>query len=133
MLFATALLAQAAKHKSIIPPAEVAGAFAKHFHGNTATWEMEDGQYEASFTKDGHGMSAMFQKDGTLVESEMDIKKEEMPASIMEYMKIHYKNMTIRETAKITRANGEIIYEAEVKGKDILFDEAGKFIKEVKD
>ena len=34
--------------------------------------------------------------------------------------------------AKITKANGEMIYEAEIKGKDLLFDMNGNFIEEVK-
>ncbi len=39
----------------------------------------------------------------------------------------------MKEAAKITDAHGVVTYEAEVKGMDLLFDSAGKFLKEVKD
>jgi hypothetical protein len=39
----------------------------------------------------------------------------------------------VKETAKITKANGEVNYEVGIKGKDVLFDAKGKFLKEAKD
>ena len=44
-----------------------------------------------------------------------------------------YEGITVKELTKITKSNGEINYEAAVKGKDLIFDAAGKFLKEVKD
>lgn len=44
-----------------------------------------------------------------------------------------YKGKTIKEGAKITTADGTVNYEAEVDGKDVIFDTNGKFLKEVKD
>jgi hypothetical protein len=37
----------------------------------------------------------------------------------------NYKGATIKETAKSQKANGEINYEAEVNGKDLIFDSKG--------
>jgi len=39
----------------------------------------------------------------------------------------------IKEAAKITDAKGVVTYEAEVTGKDLIFDASGKFLKEIKD
>lgn len=36
--------------------------------------------------------------------------------------------MKIKEAAKITKSNGEVQYEAEVNGKDILFTPEGKIV-----
>ena len=78
-------------------------------------------------------MSALFEVNGTITESEMDIKIDDLPASVLAYVKDYYKGKTIKEGAKITRAGGTVNHEAEVDGKDVIFDAKGKFLKEVND
>lgn len=51
----------------------------------------------------------------------------------MPYFKAHYKGVTVKETAKIVNSKGITTYEIGTKGKDILFDANGKFLKEAKD
>jgi hypothetical protein len=114
-------------------PASVKKSFAKQFAGAAAKWEKEDGQYEAGFKKDGKEMSALFAEDGTMQESEVSIKSTDLSTKILDYVKENYKNKKIKGAAKITKADGTIIYEAEVNGVDVLFDATGKFLKEVKD
>ncbi len=113
-------------------PAAVKSSFTRQYPGTTAKWEKEDGKYEAGFEQKGHEMSAMFEATGTMTESEMEIKVSNLPAPVMQYITAHHKGATVKEAAKITKANGEVNYEAEVSGKDLLFDAAGKFLKEVK-
>lgn len=114
-------------------PAAVKAAFAKQFPGATPKWEKEDGKYEAGFKQNGNTMSALFEANGTMTESEMDIKVTDLPAAVLSYVKDHYKGKSIKEGAKITKADGTVNYEAEVDGKDVIFDATGKFLKEVKD
>jgi uncharacterized membrane protein YkoI len=115
-----------------VPPA-VKQSFATHFAGVTPSkWENEHGKYEAEFKQDGHEMSALFDGDGTMTESEVEIKVSELPAEVKDYVKKNYPNATIKEAAKITKPNGEVNYEAEVKGKDLLFDSNGKPLKPAK-
>ena len=114
-------------------PAAVKAAFEKQYPGVAVKWEKEDGKFEAGFKKDGNTMSALYEANGTLTETEMDIKVADLPASVLAYVKEHYKGKTVKEGAKITKADGTINYEAEVAGVDVLFDTNGKFIKEAKD
>ena len=114
-------------------PAPVKASFTKKYPGAVAKWEKEDGKYEAGFKKDGKTMSALFEVNGTFTESEVDIKTGDLPATVLAYVKEHYKGKTIKEGAKITKADGTVNYEAEVDGKDVIFDATGKFLKEVKD
>lgn len=125
--------AQAQKMDASKVPAAVKTSFDKKYPGVTAKWELEDGAYEAGFKKDGQSMAATFKKDGTFMESEVSIKVTELPVKVMSYMKEHYKGITVKEGAKITKSGGEVNYEAEIKGKDVIFDANGKFIKEAKD
>lgn len=114
-------------------PAPVKAAFAKQYPGVTAGWEKEDGKYEVNFKQNGNSMSALYEANGTMTESETDIKVTDLPATVQAYVKEHYKGKTVKEAAKITKADGTVNYEAEVNGKDVIFDAAGKFIKEAKD
>jgi len=114
-------------------PAPVKESFAKQFPGATAKWEKEESKYEAGFKHQGHEMSALFDANGTMIESEMEIKVSELPVAVTNYINTNHSGATVKEAAKITKANGEIQYEAEVKGKDLIFDANGKFIKEVKE
>jgi hypothetical protein len=115
-------------------PSPVSEAFQKKFP-NTAVkkWDKEDLNYEANFTKDGKTMSATFDANGKWLETETDIKVSELPASVTEYINTKYNNAIIKEAAIINNPQRKKMYEAEVKGKDILFDEKGRFVKEEKD
>ncbi len=114
-------------------PAEVKQAFASRFPGVSANWEQENSKYEANFKQMGHEMSAVFTKNGRMEESEMEINVKELPTRIIEYVKTNYKGRTIKEAAKITKEDGSINYEAEVDGKDLIFDKDGRFLKKVKE
>lgn len=115
-------------------PAAAKTAFTKAYPAATKVkWEKEDGNYEVSFVVNGHAVSAVYDAKGTLQESEEEIKPTDLPVAIIAYMKAHYKTARIKDAAKITKANGAVVYEAAIKGKDILFDANGKFMQESKD
>jgi hypothetical protein len=133
VLFALALAVtscdeQKLKDKEI--PTNVKEAFQKQFpSAKEAKWENEDGKFEVSFEQDGKEMSAVFTPvNGALEETEVEIKKEDLPAQALAYISQNYKDEKIEETAKITKANGEINFEAEVKGRDLIFDSNGNFL-----
>lgn len=113
-------------------PAIVQTSFTTHFAGAKAEWEEEDSNYEAEFEKDGKEMSAVFDKTGALLETETEIPADQLPAAALAYIKQHHADAKVKEAAKITDAKGVVTYEAEVKGKDLIFDASGNFVKEVK-
>jgi Putative beta-lactamase-inhibitor-like, PepSY-like len=133
LIVATCMVVNAQKLGLSKVPAAVKAAFAKQYPGVTTKWEKEDGQYEASFKQNGNSVSATYQANGSFIESEIDINVAELPASVLSYVKDHYKGKTIKEGAKITKADGTVNYEAEVNGKDVIFDAKGNFLKEMKD
>ena len=128
-----AFSACAQKLKEADVPVAVKTSFTKQYPGTVAKWEKEDGKYEAGFKKDGNSMSVLFESNGTMTESEVDIKVADLPATVLAYVQENYKGKKIKEGAKITKADGTVNYEAEVNGMDVIFDANGKFIKEVKD
>lgn len=114
-------------------PTAVKESFAKKYPGAKPKWGKEDDKFEAGFKQGSHSMSAVYEANGTMTESEVDIKVAELPVTILAYVKEHYKGANIKEAAKITKRDGTLNYEAEVNKMDVIFDTNGKFIKEVKD
>lgn len=115
-------------------PAEVKSALQKsHPKAKDLKWEKEKGNYEAGFEVGETDYSVLIDASGKILETEVEIKIDELPANAKAYVAKHYAGQKIKEAAKITDSKGVVTYEAEVKGKDLIFDNTGKFLKEVKD
>jgi len=119
----TAIFAQKVAAAKV--PAAVKTAFAKNHPGIKVNWEMEKQNYEAGFSLNGKEISEVYAVSGALIETEVAIKTSEFPAAVM----LKLKGMKVAEAAKITKADGSVKYEAEVKGKDLLFDANGNPVK----
>jgi hypothetical protein len=127
---AFAAYAQSVKKDEV--PVAVKAAFAKKYpEVRTVKWGREDGNFEAEFEVNKTAHSALMDADGNLLESEVSIKTSELPQAVSEYVAKNYK-VIIKEAARITDVAGKITYEAEVGGKDLIFDEKGVFVKEMK-
>ena len=132
LLFALIAITVSADAQKVLAsqiPDVVKASFAKQYPGVTATWEKEGDKYEAGFKKNKQLTSALFEANGIMTESEVIIKTPDLPANILAYIKRYYKGKIIKEGSKITKANGTINFEAEVGGKDIIFDAKGNFLK----
>ena len=114
-------------------PVAAIDTFAKQYPGVTGQWEKEGGKYEVNFKQHGALMSVLMDEKGSIAETEMDIKISDLPTPVLAYAKEHYKGKNIKEAAKITKADGTINFEAEVNGRDVIFNASGQFLKEVKD
>ncbi len=112
-------------------PANVKTACMKKYpEATNIAWEKENGNYEANWGgKSGEDNSAMFTPSGVFVEIVKAIPVSQLPASAITYVKEHENGATIREAGLVTDANGTVTYEAEIKGKDLIFDKDGKFLK----
>ena len=92
-------------------------------------WDKEGKNFEASFDLNNVDNSVLFSQDGKIVETEIEIKVSQLPKNALQYLNDNYKNQKVKEAAKIVTEKGNVIYEAEIKGKDLFFDENGNFIK----
>lgn len=112
-------------------PAVVKTAFAKNFpNAKGVKWEKENGHFEAEFTLDKKEYAALFDTLGTLLETETEVAPGEIPGAAWEYTRLHFPGKKLKETSRITDANGLITFEIEVAGKDLIFDSTGNFLKE---
>ncbi len=121
--------AQKINAKSV--PMAVKSSFAKMYPTATKiTWEKEKANFEANWGgKSGEDISVEFSPEGTFIEQVNAIKIADLPIEVGAYVKEHYKGTKITEAGKVTDSKGAKMYEAEVGGKDLIFDEKGGFLK----
>ncbi|MDO3641327.1 PepSY-like domain-containing protein [Mucilaginibacter sp. L3T2-6] len=129
MLATTSVLAQRVK-KSEVPEAVLSSLSKKYPQAAKVTWEKEKGNFEANWGgKSGEDMSVQFTPAGQFIEEVHAIPTSSLPAGVAAYVKSHFKKARISEAGKVTDAQGKTRYEAEIQGKDMLFDENGNFLK----
>lgn len=115
-------------------PASVKTKFTTMYPGAGSTkWDMENGNYEAEFKNNNTVTSAIFEPNGTHVQTEVEIPVLSLPAGVNDYVSKTLRSKTIKEAAQITSANGTVTYEAEVGNEDYLFDANGSFLKKDSD
>ena len=128
MIFFSAANAQKLAEKNV--PVLVKASFKKQFPDvKKVVWEKEKANYEAEFELNETEQSAVFNEKGGLIETEVEIEINQLPANINTYIQKNYVGQKIKEAAKIIDANGKVSYEAEIKGMDLIFDEQGLFTK----
>jgi len=84
-------------------------------------WDKEGKDFEASFENGKEELSVVFDAKGKILETEKEIEFSTLPDTI----KMALKGKKVSEAAIITK-NGKTFYEAEVGGKDLIFDTQGK-------
>jgi hypothetical protein len=131
LLLTTVAFAQKISDSKV--PEAVKAAFSKNFSGmNEVKWEKEKGNYEANFNKDKTKMSALFDKEGKLLETETGIPVTKLPKAVLTYLGQQYDGKQIKEAARIKKEDGTLNYEADVDGNELLFGEAGQLISKTK-
>ena len=132
-LIMVSLVSFAQKTKEQNVPQVVKNALLQKFpKAKEVKWDKEGKNFEASFDLNTVDNSVVFTPDGKIIETEVQIEVSQLPENALHYLKEHYKNQKVTEAAKITTEKGTLLYEAEIKGKDLFFDKDGNFIKKDK-
>lgn len=130
--FVHAGYSQNVKEKDV--PVVIKNSLVKNFSINRADWNKEGANYEASFKEKGNEMSVVFDGAGTVIETEKEIKHNELPQPVQNALNNDYKDYELEEIAKID-SKGATTFETELeKGKDsleILFSGDGKVISKI--
>ena len=116
-----------------IPAAAKSGFAAKFPTAQKVKWSVEKpGEFEAEFTLNKVETSALFDAKGNLLETETEIKENELPQAVMATLAKDFAGYKLDEIEKAIDAKGTVSYEMEaVKGKEkleIVFDASGKLL-----
>jgi hypothetical protein len=112
-------------------PSTVTNVFTKDYPDATkVTWTKEKDNYEVNFVQNKKETTIEYTPKGDLVEIETYVAVTTLPQPAFDYMKDNYRNKYIKMNAtKITKANGDVYYSANVKRTDVLFDANGRFVR----
>lgn len=96
-------------------------------------WNVDrNNNYEAKFKEDGETYKADFTPAGVWVETELSLKKKDLPEAVLESIKRDYDDYKIVEIEKTDHPKKGIFYDIEFKkdGKkfDIEYNKDGVFI-----
>ena len=129
-LMANHLMAQDLHQKDV--PKKVTDALVKKFpNAKKLSWEMEKGNYEANWGgKSGEDTSVVFTPAAIFMEMVVSMPINQLPSNVAPFIQKKYNKASIREAGRLTDAAGKQFFEVEIKGKDLIFDEKGNFIKE---
>jgi len=92
-------------------------------------WSKEDPNFEAEFELNDIEMSVVFDAEGKVLETETEIKMEDLPEPVKLSLKNDFDGYEAEEPAKLEK-NGEVFYEVELEKGDVEFD--GIFSKDGK-
>ncbi len=100
---------------------------------NDPDWKQDEhGYWESHFKIDGEKYRADFNADGSWVETENSIKKDELPEAVKMVIAEKYKDDKITEVERVDSAKKGVFYDVEFrqKGKnlDVEFLEDGTII-----
>jgi len=115
-------------------PAAAVSNFNKQFASATKTlWEMDEADFEVNFKTNGVEYSAKYDKQGTWLETEQEIKLSELPASVKKGLETEFPKAETEEVEKVSYPTGEAVYEMEIeKDKqkfEVQFSAEGKLLK----
>lgn len=121
--------AQHGMNKSGEVPVSVKNAFKKEYpQVKKVKWDEEHGKFEAEFKLNNEKISATYSSTGVKEETETSLNAKNLPKNAISYV-AQNKYGKIKEAAKIVKADGSVVYEAEVAKGDLLFDHNGAFQK----
>jgi hypothetical protein len=133
ILLTAAAIAGAARLNPKKVPQAVKTAFQNAYpKAEDIKWEKEGANFEVNFELNEEESSVVLNAEGKILETEIEIKVSDLPATVSDYIKTNYPGKKIKEASKISDDTGLVMFEAEIKGMDLLFDKEGKFIRENK-
>jgi hypothetical protein len=113
-----------------VPSAVKSALQSKYPEAKVVKWEKEKGNFEANWGgKSGEDNSVQFTPAGQFIEIVKAIPVNELPKAVKSYVKEHFNNAKISEAGRVTDAKGKLFFEAEIHGKDLIFDSNGDFLK----
>ncbi|QNF31205.1 PepSY-like domain-containing protein (plasmid) [Adhaeribacter swui] len=114
-------------------PKQIVAAFQKiHPEANITQWNDESPIWEAKYKNSQEIGAVSFNPKGEVVETELEIDDSQLTnqTAILEYIHSKYPKEEMQSIEKITKQDGNITYEIQITGKELVFDSQGNFLEE---
>lgn len=104
-------------------PVAVRDSLSAQYPGLSATWYLEDSDYEVAMTVNGAHTTAIYTVEGVLLQVETEIAVADLPTDVAAQVSANYSGYTVNTAATIfIVASNETHYEAEVQTTDAHYD-----------
>ena len=116
-------------------PTAVKNSFTTMFKNTTVTqWQMDNGNYEATYMKDGVENAVIYSADGKFVHYKNTITSNDLPEAARKYITINCSGKKMGAMTRIKVITGEVSYDVKVfdiesEASDYWFDAKGNFVK----
>lgn len=116
-----------------IPKAVIEAFEAKYPNEKSPSWSVDShGYFEAKFKKDGESFRADFDKSGSWIETENDMKFSDLPEAVQNIIKAQFDKDDISEIEGVDHPTKGRFYDIEFKQKgknrDVEINAAGEII-----
>ena len=125
------------QHKIEVPKVVTDAFNAKYPPAKKVAWEMEDAiEYEAEFELDGVEMSANFKTDGTWLETEMEMNKEDLPEVVKTAIASQFSDYELEEAEQVEQPGAAMSYEVQLENEttdteiEAVFSADGTLLKQ---
>lgn len=120
---------------AIDPPKVVTESFtSKYAMATNVTWEKKNAGWEANFELNEKKCSAIFDDNGSWIETDTEIPVNFLPPLVASAVKDKFQGATIEAANKIEHANQGSQYSAKINQsgltKEVVFGEDGGVVKE---
>jgi hypothetical protein len=123
-----------AQMKEETPSAAKTAFVTKFPKAQKAKWSIEKpGEFEVEFVMNGTESSALFDANGSFIESETEIKENELPQAVKATLTKDFAGYKLDEIEKVTDTKEAVTYEMEAKKDkveyELVFDGNGLLLK----
>lgn len=128
--FTSMVFGQKIKEKDV--PPKVVAALNKHFpNSKKENWEMVEDRYNATFEVYGKKGKATFSDKGKVLNSEIEISKDDLPFSVGYYIEKNFKGEYIEAASKLKDSAGAVTLNVTISDRILTFTGAGEYVSEV--
>lgn len=118
---------------AVTVPVKVISSFTKTFPmKKNPHWIKVSENYQAIFKINNKEATAAFDAEGKWLQTEISTSFDEIPDKAAAYILLDDKQTAICYACRIVKNTGDINYGVHIQDREILFDEEGKYIKEIK-
>ncbi len=101
-------------------------------NAQNTTWEKDKEHYRAVYRDRDNDQYVKIRSNGRIMEIKEKVNEDVLPANMRNYVENNYSGHRIKEVHKTTDENGNVTYHTEVKGKNLIFDRNGNYLREEK-
>lgn len=137
LLLALVILAACGEKKQKSTPPEKTVEVFRNLRPNAVIdqWNDESPIWEAKYTDGSEKGAISFDQDSNVTETELVLSEHELPnlEMVKSFIIANYPQEKMIRCEKFTKIGGDITYEVQVTGKELVFDSAGNFLAEEPD